>query len=332
MILSILPVCSMSYTNEEYKAEQLRKAKGFGLKLFIPVLIILLLAVLSPFTTIPAGHVGVATLFGKVDVDEINEGFHIINPLKKVQKIDCRNKELTLQGVGVPSQDQLTTSVDVTVKWRVDKTQAAEAYQQTGSAEALEVVHLKPLLRSLLRKAGKGIENAEDFYRDDVQESMQNTILDGLGGLTAKGILVEEVLLRAFNLPSMIVQGVEDKKRQKQLAERQIEELKRFSTEQEQKQVEAKAEKMAAIEEAEKRVALADAKAYEITAEAKAQAEAIAIKGEALRKFPDIIRLRSIERWNGILPRVTMGGNAVPMINMSDLTGSDVAPKAGTSR
>ncbi len=176
-----------------------------------------------------------------------------------------------------------------------------------------------PLLRSLLREAGKEIENAEDFYQADVQVSMQAKILEGLGDLTTKGILVEEVLLRAFDLPNMIVQGVEDKKRQKQLAERQIEELKRFSTEQEQKQVQAKAEKMAAIQQAEQRIALADAKAYEITAEAKAQAEAIQIKGEALQKFPDIIKLRSVERWNGILPRVTMGGNATPMINMGDL-------------
>jgi regulator of protease activity HflC (stomatin/prohibitin superfamily) len=139
---------------------------------------------------------------------------------------------------------------------------------------------------------------------------------------------VEEVLLRAFNLPNMIVKGVEDKKRQKQLAEKELMELQRFSTEQEQQQVKAKAEKMAAIEEAEKRIALADAKAYEITAEAKAQAEAIAIKGEALMKYPNIIQLRTVERWNGILPRVTMGGNAVPMINMGDL-GIEGEPEAG---
>lgn len=314
-----MPRSGMSYTNEEYQAEQIRKVKSAGAKIFIPVFIIFLLFIFSPFTTVPAGHVGVATLFGKVDPEELNEGFHIINPLKKIQKIDCRNKELTIDNVGVPSQDQLTTQVDITVKWRVDRTQAAEAYGETGAAEALETVHLRPMVRSLLREAGKEIENAEDFYQANVQVSMQSKILSGLGSLTSKGILVEEVLLRAFNLPNMIVQGVEDKKRQKQLAERELEELKRFSTEQEQKQVGAKADKLAAIEEAEKRVALADAKAYEITAEAKAQAEAIAIKGEALKKYPDIIKLRSIERWDGILPRVTMGGDATPMINLGDL-------------
>ncbi|MDG1357776.1 MAG: SPFH domain-containing protein [Akkermansiaceae bacterium] len=308
----------MSQNTINIDEASLRKAKWIG-KLVIPFFIVVFLfAALTPFTTIPAGHVGVATLFGKVDPTELPEGFHIINPLKKIQKIDCRNKELTIDGVGVPSQDQLTTAVDVTVKWRVDRSQAAEAYQETGSAESLEDVHLKPLLRSLLREAGKGIENAEDFYQANVQVSMQNKILAGLDSLSKKGILVEEVLLRGFNLPRMIVQGVEEKKRQKQLAERQIEELKRFSTEQEQKQVEAKAEKMAAVEEAEKRVALADAKAYEITAQAKAQAEAISIEGEALRKNPEILQLRAIEKWDGSVPRATLGGNSIPLINLND--------------
>ena len=266
-----------------------------------------------------------SSLFGKVDSDELSEGFHLINPLKKVQKIDCRNKELTLDGVGVPSQDQLTTSVDVTVKWRVDKTRAAEAYKETGNAEALESVHLTPKLRSLIREAGKGIKNAEDFYQDDIQLSMQVRILEGLQALVDKGLLVEEVLLRGFTLPRMIVQGVEEKKRQKQLAERELEELKRFTTEQDQKQVGAKADKMAAIEEAEKRIALADAKAYEITAQAKAQAEAISIEGKSLRENPEILKLRAIEKWDGSVPRVVLGDKATPLINLNDF-GATKAP------
>jgi len=297
----------------------IRKAKWLG-KLVIPFLILLFVfAALTPFTTIPAGHVGVASLFGKVDTAELPEGFHIINPLKKIQKIDCRNKELTLIDVGVPSQDQLTTEVDVTVKWRVDRNQAAEAVQDTGDAAALETVHLTPKLRSLIREAGKGIENAEDFYQDEIQVSMQSRILEGLVNLADKGILVEEVLLRRFDLPRMIVQGVEDKKRQKQLAERQIEELKRYTTEQEGKQVAAKAEKLAAIEEAQKRRELADAKAYETTAQAKAQAEAINIEGEALRNNPEILKLRAIERWNGDVPRAMLGNGAIPLINLEDI-------------
>jgi len=313
----------MNYNSIDIDPAKLRKAKRLGGLGIITFIIVVLLIAFGPYTTIPSGHVGVTSLFGKVDSEELSEGFHIINPLKRIHKIDCKNKELTIKKVGVPSQDQLTTEVDVTVKWRVDKSQAAEAFRDTGDAETLEVVHLTPKLRSLIREAGKGIKNAEDFYQDEIQVSMQVRILEGLQGLSSKGILVEEVLLRGFSLPRMIVQGVEEKKRQKQLAERQIEELKRFSTEQEQKQVQAKAEKLAAIQEAEKRIELANAKAYEITAEAKAQAEAIRIKGEALKLFPNVIKLRSIEKWNGEVPRVSLSGSAVPLINLSDLDKSE---------
>ena len=300
--------------------DSIRSAKRASTIIIPLFLIIFILTIFTPFTTIPAGHVGVSSLFGKVDNEELNEGFHLINPLKKVHKIDCRNKELTIDDVGVPSQDQLTTDVDVTLKWRVDRTKAAEAYKETGDVTALETVHLTPKLRSLIREAGKGIKNAEDFYSDEVQVSMQARILGGLENLSEKGILVEEVLLRRFDLPAMIVRGVEEKKRQKQAAERQVEELKRFTTEQEQKQVQAKAERFAAVEEAEKRVALADAKAYEITAEAKALAEAISIEGKALRSNPEILKLRAIEKWDGSVPRVTLGDKATPLINLNELS------------
>lgn len=294
-------------------------AKRWIVIVLIAIIGIPLFFAISPFATVPPGHVGVTSLFGKVDKSILMPGFHFINPLKKVEKIDCRNKELTLDNVTVPSQDQLTTSIDVTVKWRVDRHKASQAFDETGDGQALERVHLIPKVRSLMREAGKGIANAEDFYKDEVQISMQNRILEGLQSLADKGVLVEDVLLRSFSLPRMIVQGVEEKKRQKQLAERQIEELKRFTTEQEQKQVQAKAEKLAAIEEAAKRRALADAKAYEIIAEAKARAEALRLEGESLRNNPEVISLRSILRWNGELPRVLLGGKTIPFIHMGDV-------------
>ncbi len=299
---------------------------------FYVILAILILAVLSavkPFTTIKAGHVGVATLFGKPDQEELQQGFHLINPLKKVIEIDCREKELTLEDVGVPSQDQLTTQVDITVKWRVDKTAAAAAYEETGDAIALEQTHLVPAFRSLIREAGKGVVRAEDFYKDDIQNSMQAKILEGLQSkMPPKGILIDGVLMRQVELPRAVKDGVVEKKRQEQRAEQQKAEFERFKTEQQQKVASAEAERDAAIQEAEKRRALADAKAYEITAEAKARAEAIRIEGQAIRNSPDLIKLRAIEKWTGTVPRVSLGGGGggnggsgiVPFINLDELS------------
>jgi prohibitin 2 len=49
-------------------------------------------------------------------------------------------------------------------------------------------------------------------------------------------------------------------------------------------------------------------------AEAKGKAEAITIESNALRSNPQILELRALEKWNGVLPQVT--GGAIPFINL----------------
>ena len=279
---------------------------------------IILLTIFTPFATIPAGNVGVVTLFGKVETVEMTEGFHLLNPLKKVHRINCQNQEETFSDLGVPSQDQLSTEVDITVKWRVNPEYAAEAFKETGDAAQLKNVHLNPKVRSLAREAGKSVVRAEDFYQNDVQTRMQNQIKEGLQVLAEKGILVDDVLMRRVDLPRTIIEGVHAKKRQEQKAEQQKAEFDRFKTEQQQKIAQAEAERAASEQQALQRRLLADAKAYEIVTEATARAEAIRIESAALGKSPELIRLRAVEKWNGSVPRVSLGANVIPMINLSE--------------
>jgi regulator of protease activity HflC (stomatin/prohibitin superfamily) len=49
---------------------------------------------------------------------------------------------------------------------------------------------------------------------------------------------------------------------------------------------------------------------------AKGRAEAIEIEAKALRNSPDILELRAIEKWNGVLPQVT--GESVPFVNLNN--------------
>ena len=297
---------------------QIKIKPGTPLAIFIIVLVIIFAS--KSIAIVKAGHVGVVSLFGKVTDLELSEGFHIINPLSKVKLYNCQNREFSLTNVGVPSQDQLTTTVDLTVQWRVDSTQAAEASRHTGPIEKLESVYLIPTLRSLLREAGKSVKTAEEFYNDETQQNMQHSILAGLASLSDKGIIIEKVLIRKVELPKTIRDGVENKKRQEQLAEQEVAELKRIETKEKQKIARAQAENLAAVEEAQKRKALADALAYEITTEAKARAEAIKIEGEALRTNIAVIKLRSIEKWNGTVPNVVLGEGAIPMINLGEIS------------
>jgi len=49
-------------------------------------------------------------------------------------------------------------------------------------------------------------------------------------------------------------------------------------------------------------------------AEARGKAEAIHVESEALRDNPQILELRALEKWDGVLPQVT--GGAIPFINL----------------
>ena len=217
------------------------------------------------FVSVPAGHVGVASLFGKVQSDPYKEGLHIpVNPLYKWHMFDVRQKTHK-ETANVPSQDQLQTKIDVSVQYRLIGEMTPRILQETGRIANMINVHLVPKLRSVLREQGKTIRRAEDFFRQETQEVLQGALEEGLRGyLEPRGIEVQAALIRDITLPPFIMKAIEAKKEREQAVERQKAELERFKTEQEQKVAAAEAEKKASEALAQQKRVLADAQAYEI--------------------------------------------------------------------
>ena len=240
-----------------------------GQKNFVLIIggIALLAFVASNFVkTIPVGRVGVATLFGKAQAQGYEQGIHIpVNPLYRWTLFDAR-QQTHLETANVPSQDQLQTKLDVSVQYRIDGAMAPDILEQTGTADVAVRVHLIPKLRSLLREQGKSIVRAEDFFREETQETLQVALTEGLRDyLEPKGIIVSAVLIRDITLPPFIVQAIEQKKEREQAVERERAELERVRTELQQKVARAEAGREAAEQEAARKRILADAQAYEIT-------------------------------------------------------------------
>jgi regulator of protease activity HflC (stomatin/prohibitin superfamily) len=234
----------------------------------IPVAVILLILVMLSswlFKSVPAGHVSVATLFGQVQPEPYEPGLHFpVNPLYRWHDYDARQKT-HMETAEVPSQDQLTTKIDVSVQYRINAAMASNILEDTGSVEQVLSVHLVPKLRSALREQGKTIKRAEDFFQEETQNRLQAALLTQLEeSLSGEGMEVTEVLIRDITLPQFIKQAIERKKENEQEAERQKAELERYRTEQQQLIAAAEAQRMAAEEEAKQRVLLADAQAYEI--------------------------------------------------------------------
>lgn len=255
----------------------------------VPVALFLAIFGSRFFKVIPVGHVGVASLFGSVQDEPFNEGFHIVNPFYAWVEYDARMSTMK-ENAEVPSQDQLKTSIDVSVQYRIDSKMTPIILQNTGTTQQLITVHLTPNLRSELREIGKSVARAEDFFLKETQERIQAELTNSLAeALAPKGIIVANVLLRDISLPPFIVKAIESKKEREQAVEKQKAELSRFRTEQEQKVASAEAERNAAEQEAEQIKLLADAKAYEINAINEAIKDNPAyIKLEALRALTEI--------------------------------------------
>jgi regulator of protease activity HflC (stomatin/prohibitin superfamily) len=218
------------------------------------------------FHSVPAGHVGVAVLFGEVQPDPYPEGLNIVNPFLTWIDMDVRQDSFQIKQLEMPTRDQLLSKVDLNIQWRLDGSQAPFIYRDTGDKERVVQVHLHPQARSLIRELGTKIERAEDLFKDEVRDQLANALSEGLREYVAdKGIVIESVLLRNINLPPVLAEAIGRKKEREQEVERQRAELERVKLEQEQGVAQAMASRRAAEEDAKRLRILADAKAYEIS-------------------------------------------------------------------
>ena len=284
-----------------------RHSAAFGIVSKGVILVGVVAGLSSMLITVPAGHVKVATLFGKVQDSTYLEGLHFVNPLLEFTMFDLRQKTHK-ESAGIPAEDKLITRMDVSVQYRTIGEMAPDILRNTGTTQALIQVHLIPKLRSILREQGKGVAMSQDFFRESIQRQLQESLQVGLADFLApKGLRVETVLIRDVQLPDVIRTAITETKKREQEVLKQQAELERFATEQDQKVKKAESELRAAKLEAQRIKELADAEAYKIS-----------VINETLAKSPNYIELKKVEQWNGVLPVYT-GGDNIPMIDLRGL-------------
>ncbi len=238
------------------------------------------------FHQVPAGHVGVATFFGEVQDFPYPEGPHFpVNPLFAWHDMDVREKSTKLPGIDVPTRDQLLTKIDLSIQYRLNGKKAPLIFRETGDESQVVAVHMIPKVRSLLRELGTNIDRAEDFFLEETRDRLAVGLQEGLSAYVGpRGIIIDTVLVRGINLPTVLAKAIEQKKEREQAGEREKAELERFRTEQQQQVAAARAAREAAEENAKTVKILADAKAYEIAA-----------INRAVSKNPAYVQLQALE-------------------------------------
>ncbi len=207
-------------------------ALGIG-KLLGGVLVVILLY--ASVAYVPAGHVGVLTLFGRVTDEVLPEGTHLVNPFKVNNTMSIRTLELK-ETASVPSNEGLIMTLDTSLLFRLNPAKAAEVYRTIGP-RYVEVV-VEPNLRSAIR-AVTASHSANALYtgaREEVAMKIQEELGRILG---ARGVIAESLLLRDVQLPPMLKSSIEAKQQAEQDALRMSFVLQKEKQEAERKRIEA---------------------------------------------------------------------------------------------
>ncbi len=211
-------------------------------------------------TVVPAGHVGVHDLFGKVSDQEIPAGLHLKHPFANVAQMSVKTQDYTMSfeagegkvkgrsdAISALTREGLEVALDVTMLYHLDPDKASEVYKTIGLNYSEVVV--RPKVREAIRSSTAAYD-AKDIYSEKRQE-LQKAIEDDLAlALAERGIIVEKVLLRHVGLPAMIATAIQ----QKLQAEQNTQAMK-FVLEKEHKEAERRTIEAGGIASAQKVIA-----------------------------------------------------------------------------
>eukprot|EP00286_Rhodomonas_abbreviata_P024636 CAMPEP_0181296946 /NCGR_PEP_ID=MMETSP1101-20121128/4972_1 /TAXON_ID=46948 /ORGANISM="Rhodomonas abbreviata, Strain Caron Lab Isolate" /LENGTH=344 /DNA_ID=CAMNT_0023401839 /DNA_START=50 /DNA_END=1084 /DNA_ORIENTATION=+ len=239
-IPSVLPVLSRSRhttpvqrLSASFSSRDLDIAKAVALKIGPTALAILLG---TSIRIVPPASTGITQTWGVVSERMLDSGPHLMNPFVKVHSFSTKT-QLFEQQNHVPTKEGLTVDLDVAVLFRIDGTRARDIYLSLGE-KYLDVI-VKPELSSAVRSLTSESE-AKALYTEG-RTTMQQKLKDDLTkALAPRGIIVEDVLLKAVTLPQQLINSIELKAQAEQESARMEFVLTKELQEAERKKIEAK--------------------------------------------------------------------------------------------
>lgn len=277
-----------------------RNFKGFK---WIAIGIIAVAVIGSSLTIVPAGNTGVLLTLGKVSETSFQEGAHFKIPF--VQSVENMSNKIQVYETpaSAVSKDLQTVSSTLAVNYRLVSDKSADMYKNVGIE--YQTILVTPVVQECFKSAtanytAEQLITERQTVADDVKESLEKKLKD-------YGIYIEKFNIVNFDFSSEFNNAIEAK----QVAEQN---LLKTKTEQEQAIVIANAE-------AEKKVISAKADAEAIMAQAQAQADANELLEKSLT--PKVIAYEQIQKWNGVMPKVTGSDNGMLVnIDLDDIESS----------
>ena len=294
-----------------YRYPNHTNTKKIGILVGVMVAVIaLLILVGSCFATVPTGHTGIVTTFGKVEDQTLEAGMHFKLPWQKVITMDNRNQKSSLSLICFSSDIQ---EVDVvyTVNYQIEKKNAQNIYKTIGTDYFNTV--MTPRINEAVKKMVAQYD-AESLI--DSREKLSSEIYDVLvTDLASYNIELVSASIENIDFTDAFTAAVEAK---------QVAAQNKLKAETEQEQANMEAEKAAerakinaqAAADAAKIQAEAEAEVAKTKANAEAEVTKIEADAEAYRKekeaaankllaesmTPELLEYFYILGWDGKLP------------------------------
>ncbi len=231
----------LSRTNPAFR-QYAKTVQGIG------ILIAILGFIAAGTVQIDAGEVGVQKLFGKIQDNVLTSGLHLINPLIEVEHMDVRTQNYTMSGtndegtkagddaIRVLSADGLEVTIDLSVLYHVVPSEAPKLLRQTGTNYEDKIV--RPITRTRIRDNAVYYDAVALFStkRDEFQQRIFSTIEKDF---KARGLILENLLVRNITLPASVKTTIEQKISAEQDAQKMRFVLQKEQQEAERKRIEA---------------------------------------------------------------------------------------------
>jgi prohibitin 2 len=295
---------------EDYRGEGGGLITRSSMRVIVPVIIgfiLLVVVVAASVKIVEAGNRGVLLSFGAVDTSvSLNEGIHFVVPFRdNIIPIEVRTQRIT-ENAASASNDLQDVSTQVALNYHVDPATAQILYQQIGFDYASRVI------APAIQESGNQISarfNAENLItnRETVKSEIEANIK---ARLAPYNIVVEALSITEFQFTEQFRRAVEAKVEAEQRALQANNDLRRI-------EIEAQQAEARAIGEQQANIARAEGVRQAAVLQAQGEAEAIAIVEAQLRENPRYLEWLKTQRWDGVLPLVTSGGEgATPFIEI----------------
>jgi regulator of protease activity HflC (stomatin/prohibitin superfamily) len=174
----------------------------------------------SCFVQIQPGQVGVQTLFGKVQTGVLTEGLNVINPMMDVTRYDVRTQNYTMSAVHdegdrkgddairVLTADGLEVVMDISVLYHIVPEKAPDVLRSLGRDVTDKII--RPVSRTKIRDNAV-FYDAIALYSSRREEFQQKISQSIEKEFTARGIVLESILVRNITLPESVRQTIEGK-------------------------------------------------------------------------------------------------------------------------